>query len=119
VKAVSFVLAAASVLFSASVLADKRLSIPVDPRAKWMIIDKTWLGGDRVVVTKRVAREGIRYSKFQYDCEKGMVKSLGESERLDDLADVTSEAKMSLIAPESVPYYISLEACKYLKDADA
>jgi hypothetical protein len=118
VKAVSFVLAA-SVLFSASALADKRLSIPVDARAKWVVVDKTWLGGDRIIVTKRVAREGIQYSKRQYNCEKGTVKSLGESDSLEALAEAAPEPKMSLIAPASVSYYISLEACKYLKDADA
>jgi hypothetical protein len=117
VKAVSFVLAA-SVLFSTSALADKRLSIPVDVRAKWIVVDKSWVGGDRIIVTKRVAREGIRYSKRQYDCEQGTVKSLGESSSLDELDEAAGEARMSPIPPESVAYYISLEACKYLKDAE-
>ena len=114
-KAISFLLAT-SVLFSTAVLADnKRVPVPSDLRARYMIIDKSWLGGDRIVVTKRVAREGTTFTKRRFDCEKNTVMSLGEAASKEALETAAADSRMSPIAPESVAYYISLEACKYLK----
>jgi hypothetical protein len=118
VKAVSFGLAASLLLSAAVVHADnKRISIPSDFKAKYFVVDKGWLGGERTIVTKRIAREGTSFTKRVYNCEKGTVKSLGESESLETLADAVADAVMGPIVPESTSYYISLEACKYLRDS--
>jgi hypothetical protein len=118
VKAISFLLAT-SVLFSTAALADnKRVPVPSDVRAKYMIIDKGWVGADRIVVTKRVAREGTTFTKRRYNCEKNTVTSLGEASSKEALETVAAaDGKMVPIAPESVAYYISLEACKYLTES--
>jgi hypothetical protein len=117
VKAVSFVLAA-GLLVSASVHADtKRLLIPVDSKARYIIVDRGWQGAERIIVTKRVARGEIRFSKRLYNCENNTVKSLGEADSLEALASATAERSMGAIAPESVSYYISLEACRYLRNS--
>ena len=117
VKAISFLLAT-SVLFSTAALADnKRVPVPSDLRARYMIIDKCWVGADRIVVTKRVAREGTTFTKRRYNCEKNRVMSLGEASSKEALETAAADGKMIPIAPESVAYYISLEACKYLTES--
>ena len=108
---------AASVLLSASVHAGNRpLSVPADWRAKYFVVDKSWRGGERVIVTKRVARDGTSYSKRLYNCEKNLVRSLGEGDSLKELEAAAPETQMGLITPESISYFISLEACRYLKE---
>jgi hypothetical protein len=109
---------AASLTFSAAAHADaKNIAVPADVRARYMIVDKGWIGGERTVVTKRVARDGITFTKRLYNCEKNTVRSLGEASSIEALDAATPDTRMSAIAPQSVAYYISLEACKYLKDS--
>ena len=115
-KAVSFVLAASVLLSTSAHAGNKPLSVPADWRAKYFVVDKSWRGGERVIVMKRVARDGTRYSKHLYNCEKNTVRSLGEGGSLEEMEAVEPETKMGLITPDSISYFISIEACRYLKE---
>lgn len=92
--------------------ADKQLSVPSDSKAIYFVLEKGGSGAERSIVTKRVGPSGTSFSKRLYNCTDNTVKYLGEGDSLAEMAASKPDPKMGPIVPQSISYYIGLEACK-------
>lgn len=92
--------------------AEKPLSVPSDPKASYLVLEKGGSGSQRTIVTKRTGASGTSYSKRLYDCSNGTVKYLGSSDSLEGMKRSKPDPKIGPIVEGSITYYVGLEACR-------
>lgn len=116
-KRVLLLILAASVLHTFPAMAQEKftpkfMDVPSDSKATYLILDKYEDNHFKIIVTKREGASGVSYSKRMFDCSASEVRYLGTGDTLTELKLSNPDPKMSPIQPNSIAYYVGLEACK-------
>lgn len=90
----------------------KFMDVPSDSKATYLILDKYDSDHFKIIITKREGSSGVTYSKRMYDCSASEVRYLGTGNTLSELKLSTPDPKMTAIQPNSIAYFVGIEACK-------
>lgn len=107
-----FVLLALGSVISFNALATGTVSVPTDPKASYVVLDKSRSGDMATITTKREGPSGSSYSKRLYDCKAGTVKYLGDGDTLEQMNSSAPDPNMAPIVEKSIAYYIGQRACQ-------
>jgi len=92
--------------------AEKPLTVPSDPKAQYLILEKGGSGAQRTITTKRRSPSGTSYSRRLYDCSMGTTKYLGTGDTVEEMKSSKPDQNMGHIVEGSIAYYVGLEACR-------
>lgn len=88
------------------------LHVPSDPKAEYVVLEKTADGDGRTIVTKRSGGSGVTYSRRLYDCARSTVKYIGTGGSIEAMEASPPDRNMAPIVEGSIAYYVGIEACK-------
>ena len=90
----------------------EKLSIPSNANAKYYVLEKSGIGDERVIVTKRVGSSGESYSKRLYNCADSTVKYLGDGDSLEEMNSSKEDKNLAPIVEGSIAHFVGIEACE-------
>jgi hypothetical protein len=74
------IVALVSIVMASASLADgKKIAVPNDPAAEYVLLHKNGERAHRIAITKRTALTGVVYTKREYNCDSETVRFISSS----------------------------------------